>query len=129
MFLEVRFAVSVARMATRDGSHLDPTHAGVARYVRGQQLYFAACRPWQRTDLVVDATDLDHPTRIRSQETKASGTPLPPVQLNQVVHVDVPELVPGPEEALRFRGHAGHRHSVDGAGGEERRRKGVVAPT
>lgn len=62
VFLQVPFAVSVARMAARDGSHPDPTHPSMTRYVGGQKLYFAACRPWQRAHLVVDATDLDTPT-------------------------------------------------------------------
>ncbi len=61
VFLDVPFAVSVARMATRDGSHPDPDHPSLARYVGGQRLYFAACQPWQRADLVVNATDLDAP--------------------------------------------------------------------
>lgn len=65
VFLQVPCAVAAARMGARDGSHPDPTHPSVARYVRGQELYFAACRPWQRADLVVDATDLDAPTLVR----------------------------------------------------------------
>lgn len=65
VLLQVPFAVSAARMAARDGSYPDPTHLSVARYVRGQELYFAACRPWQRAELVVDATDLDAPTLVR----------------------------------------------------------------
>ncbi len=61
VFLQASFAVSVARMAARDGSHSDPTHPSVARYVDGQRLYFDACRPWEPANLVVDATDLDAP--------------------------------------------------------------------
>lgn len=61
IFLRVPFAVSVARTAARDGGHLDPGHPSQARYVDGQRLYFAACRPWQRADIVIDATDLDAP--------------------------------------------------------------------
>ena len=67
VFLQVPFAVSVSRMAARDGSHPDPAHPQVARYVKGQRLYFAACQPWERADLVVDATDLDSPTIVRSR--------------------------------------------------------------
>ena len=67
VFLRVPFAVSVARMAARDGSHPDPAHSSVARYVEGQQLYFDACRPWERADLVVDATDLDSPSLLGSR--------------------------------------------------------------
>jgi uridine kinase len=67
VFLRVPFAVSVARMAARDGSHPDPAHPSVARYVEGQQLYFDACRPWERADLVVDVTDLDSPSLLGSR--------------------------------------------------------------
>jgi thymidylate kinase len=52
--LEVPFSVSVARMARRDGSHPDPTHPSLQRYVQGQQLYFDRCRPWSRATVVVD---------------------------------------------------------------------------
>ena len=62
VFLQARFTASVARMAARDGTHPDPSHPSVARYVKGQQLYLDACRPWERAHLVVDATDLDMPT-------------------------------------------------------------------
>ena len=61
VFLRVPFEVSVARMAERDGTPADPAHPGVARYVRGQRLYFAACRPWRRADLVVDNAVLSEP--------------------------------------------------------------------
>lgn len=61
VFLQAPFAVSVGRMAARDGSDPDPDHPAVARYVDGQRLYFDACRPWERADLVVNATDLDAP--------------------------------------------------------------------
>jgi len=61
VFLTAPFEVTVARMAVRDGSHPDPGHPSVARYVRGQRLYFAACRPWERADLVIDNTDVDRP--------------------------------------------------------------------
>jgi uridine kinase len=61
IFLRVPFLVSIARVAARDGTAADPAHPSVARYVEGQRLYFAACTPWQRADLVVDNTDLDAP--------------------------------------------------------------------
>jgi uridine kinase len=54
VFLEVPFAVSIARMAARDGTSADPGDPGNLRYVRGQQLYFAACEPWLRASLVID---------------------------------------------------------------------------
>ena len=37
---------------------------GVARYVGGQRLYFAACTPWLRATVVVDNTDLTRPTLV-----------------------------------------------------------------
>lgn len=61
VFLDAPFEVTVARMADRDGSHRDPEHPSLARYVRGQRLYFAACRPWERAGLVVDHHDLARP--------------------------------------------------------------------
>ena len=67
VFLHVPFAVSVSRMAARDGSHPEPTHPSLVRYVQGQRLYFSACRPWERADLVVDATDLDAPNLIEGR--------------------------------------------------------------
>jgi uridine kinase len=67
VFLQVPFAVSVARMAARDGSHPDPTHASVVRCVEGERLYFDACRPWERANMVVDVTDLDAPTLIEGR--------------------------------------------------------------
>lgn len=62
VFLAVPLAVRVERMARRDGSPADPAHPALARYVQGQRLYFDACRPWERADVVVDNTDLDRPT-------------------------------------------------------------------
>lgn len=67
VFLRAPFAVSVARMAARDGTHPDPAHSSVARYVEGQQLYFDVCQPWERADLVVGATDLDAPSLLGSR--------------------------------------------------------------
>jgi uridine kinase len=54
-------------MAVRDGSHPDPKHPSVVRYVEGQRLYFDVCRPWERADLVVDASDLDAPVVLISR--------------------------------------------------------------
>jgi uridine kinase len=64
VFLRVDFEVSVRRLASRDGTHPDFEHQSLARYVEGQRMYFSACHPWQRADVVVDATDLDAPTII-----------------------------------------------------------------
>ncbi|WP_340296242.1 uridine kinase, partial [Aquipuribacter hungaricus] len=61
VFLQVPFEVSAARMASRDGSHPDPAHPSLARYVQGQRLYLTTAQPEQRAHVVVDATDLDAP--------------------------------------------------------------------
>lgn len=66
IFLRVPFTVSVPRMAERDGTEPDPDHPSVARYVQGQQRYFAACAPEERADLVVDNSDLAAPRLLRS---------------------------------------------------------------
>ncbi|MGW6932171.1 uridine kinase [Lentzea sp. NPDC054927] len=54
VFLAVDFAVSVARMAGRDGSPSDPDDPRNRRYVEGQRLYFARCDPAARASLVID---------------------------------------------------------------------------
>lgn len=64
VFLQVPFAVSVRRLAARDGSHPDPGDPSLARYVGGQQRYFAEVQPWQRAHIVLDAVDLDAPTLV-----------------------------------------------------------------
>jgi len=56
IFLDVPFAETARRMAIRDGSHSDPDHASMRRYVGGQRIYYAAARPWERATLVVDNT-------------------------------------------------------------------------
>jgi uridine kinase len=61
IFLDVPFAVSVPRVARRDGTEPDPTHPSVTRYVQGNKRYFAACAPWDRATVVVDNSDLAHP--------------------------------------------------------------------
>jgi uridine kinase len=61
VFLDVPFEVTARRMAARDGSHPDPGHPSMRRYVGGQRIYFATCRPRERATVVVDNTDLDAP--------------------------------------------------------------------
>lgn len=61
VWLDVPFDVTCARMAKRDGTHPDPAHPSVARYVEGQRLYLAECHPASRATLVVDNSDLDRP--------------------------------------------------------------------
>ncbi|HEX6246810.1 MAG TPA: uridine kinase [Nocardioidaceae bacterium] len=64
VFLDVPFAVSVSRMARRDGSVDDPEHPDQARYVEGQRIYLTACDPRSRADVVVDNADLAAPRII-----------------------------------------------------------------
>ncbi|HEV7148640.1 MAG TPA: uridine kinase, partial [Pedococcus sp.] len=56
VFLDVPFTQTAARMARRDGSHPDPDHPTMQRYVLGQRIYFAACRPRERATVVLDNT-------------------------------------------------------------------------
>jgi uridine kinase len=77
-FLDVPFTVSAARMAVRDGSHPDPEHPTMRRYVGGQRLYFAAARPWERATYVVDNTDHAMPTRIHPEMATAARSQLRP---------------------------------------------------
>ncbi|GGU54182.1 uridine kinase [Lentzea flava] len=65
VFLHVDFAVSVARMAVRDGSPSDPDDPRNRRYVEGQRLYLATCAPAARASLVIDYNDLAEP-RVRT---------------------------------------------------------------
>lgn len=53
IFLDVPFAVSVARMAARDGTSPNPNDESVRRYVEGQRIYLAACDPAQKATYLV----------------------------------------------------------------------------
>ncbi|MEV6711117.1 uridine kinase [Lentzea sp. NPDC051208] len=66
VFLDVGFAVSVARMAGRDGSPSDPDDPRNRRYVEGQRLYLATCDPASRASLVVDHSAHRPPNRYRT---------------------------------------------------------------
>lgn len=61
VYLDVPFKVTAARMALRDGTHPDPDHSTMARYVEGQRLYLAECNPRALADMVIDNTDWDQP--------------------------------------------------------------------
>jgi len=61
VFLEVRFAVSVARMAERDASSPDPSAASNRRYVGGQEIYLAGCHPRRWASVVINNDDLASP--------------------------------------------------------------------
>ncbi len=65
VFLDVPFTETAARMAIRNGSHPDPEHPMMRRYIGGQRLYFEAARPWERATFVVDNSDFDSPQIIR----------------------------------------------------------------
>lgn len=54
IFLDVPFAETARRMAQRDGSNPDPDHPSLRRYIEGQRIYLAACRPRRRATLVID---------------------------------------------------------------------------
>ncbi len=66
IFLDAPFEVTVPRMAARDGSPPDPAHPSLARYVGGQRLYFAACHPRDRADVLIDHADLSAPRIVRA---------------------------------------------------------------
>jgi len=61
IFLEVAFAVSMARGAARDGTSPDPSAAGNRRYVEGQQLYLRSCCPKLHATVTIDNNDLAMP--------------------------------------------------------------------
>ena len=61
IFLRVDFAISYARMATRDSSPPDPADPANRRYVEGQRLYLARCSPEDAASVVVDQNDLAAP--------------------------------------------------------------------
>lgn len=65
VFLDVAFAVSASRMATRDGSDPDPAASANRRYVEGQRLYLAACDPRSHATIVVDNNDVAAPRIVR----------------------------------------------------------------
>ncbi len=68
LFLDVPFAVSVARLALRDGSDPDPEAPGQRRYVDGQKIYLETCQPWRLASSVIDNSDLATPFFMRGAE-------------------------------------------------------------
>jgi uridine kinase len=66
VFLEVEFDVSMARMATRDGSDPDPAAVGNRRYVEGQRIYLQGNAPQRLASISVDNNDLRAPRILRS---------------------------------------------------------------
>ena len=75
VFLDVPFEVSVSRMARRDGSPDDVSDPDQARYVDGQRMYFARCRPWTRADVIVDNSNLNDPRILREVHHERAARP------------------------------------------------------
>lgn len=69
VFLQVDFAVSMARNATRDGTPeaIDPDAPSARRYVGGQQRYLAECEPTRQANVVIAYDDFCAPTVLRWQ--------------------------------------------------------------
>jgi uridine kinase len=67
IFLQVDFAVSRERNAARDGTPeaLDPKAPSSLRYVGGQQLYLAECKPDQQAGIVIDYNDVRAPKILK----------------------------------------------------------------
>lgn len=64
VFLHAPLGETARRMAERNGSHPDPNHESMRRYVNGQRIYFANARPWERASPVVDNTGFANPCII-----------------------------------------------------------------
>ncbi|WP_043806335.1 uridine kinase [Paenarthrobacter aurescens] len=70
IFLDVPFHETARRMALRDGSHPDPEHPSMLRYVGGQRLYFKSAQPWNRATRVVDNSKPEAPRILFPVETR-----------------------------------------------------------
>jgi uridine kinase len=64
IFLQVDFAVSVNRCASRDGTSPDVTAIVNRRYVEGQRLYLLACEPAKRATMTIDNNELSTPVFV-----------------------------------------------------------------
>lgn len=65
VFLDVPFAETARRMAVRDGTHHDPEHPSMRRYVQAQRRYFNECQPQQRATILIDNSHFDSPVVLR----------------------------------------------------------------
>ena len=67
IFLQIDFAVSRQRNATRGGTPdaLDPDAPANRRYGAGQQRYLSECAPAQNADIVIDYNDLGAPRILK----------------------------------------------------------------
>lgn len=79
VFLDVPFAETARRMAERDGSHPDPEHPSMHRYIEGQRLYLAQCRPHERATIIVDNVDPRRPRIIPRHVLDPSASPSSPL--------------------------------------------------
>lgn len=66
VFLDAPPAVTVARLAERDGTPSDPEHPDQRRYLDAQRLYADTCDPRGQADVLVDLTDLAAPRVVAS---------------------------------------------------------------
>jgi uridine kinase len=77
VFLDAPFEVTVPRGAQRGSGSADPRAPSNRRYVEGQRLYLARCRPRARATLVIDNTDLDDPRIVRGGGGPPAGVTPP----------------------------------------------------
>jgi uridine kinase len=64
VFLDVSFAVSVPRLAARDGGSYDPDTPQNRRYVGGQKIYLRECEPRKQATVVINNDDVAAPRVI-----------------------------------------------------------------
>lgn len=64
VFLRAPFAVTLTRMAVRDGVVGGAESPALRRYRDGQRLYMAECAPVRRASVVVDNTDVTAPRLV-----------------------------------------------------------------
>jgi uridine kinase len=65
IFLQVAFSVSIPRCAQRGEGSADPAAPQNQRYVQGQELYLATCRPSSLATVVINNDDLASPYFVR----------------------------------------------------------------
>ena len=69
IFLDVPFNVSIPRGAQRDRGNPDPAAPENQRYVRGQELYMATCKPTRWATMVINNADLNAPYIVESSRS------------------------------------------------------------
>ena len=72
IFVDASFEITLARAQERDttylGSQEDVQKRYEQRYIPGQKLYFAECRPQERAQVVIDNSDPSNPVIIRDSD-------------------------------------------------------------